>query len=219
MFECGGLTIRAPYGAVGHGGLYHSQSPEAYFAHTPGLKVVMPRSPAQAKGLLLACIRDPNPCLFFEPKALYRAAVEEVPVGDYETPLGVAEVVRAGSDVTLIGYGAQVHVLLAAADAAAATLGVSCEVLDLRTVHPWDVEAVVASVARTGRAIVSHEAPVTGGWGAEVAAVLQERCFLSLEAPVGRVCGYDTPFPLAWEKFYVPDARKVLEAVKGVMAY
>jgi deoxyxylulose-5-phosphate synthase len=130
----------------------------------------MPRSPAQAKGLLLACIRDPNPCLFFEPKALYRAAVEEVPVGDYETPLGMAEVVRAGSDVTLIGYGAQVHVLLAAADAAAATLGVSCEVLDLRTVHPWDVEAVVASVARTGRAIVSHEAPVTGGWGAEVAA-------------------------------------------------
>jgi len=216
---CGGLTFRAPYGAVGHGALYHSQSPEAYFGHTPGLKVVMPRSPSQAKGLLLACIRDPNPCLFFEPKALYRASVEEVPEGDYTLPLGVAEVVRPGADVTAIAYGAQVHVLLKAAELAAAQDGTSVEVIDLRTVMPWDVETVVASVARTGRALVSHEAPITGGWGAEVAATLQERCFLSLEAPIQRVCGYDTPFPLAYEKFYVPDALKVLEGIRAVMRY
>ena len=216
---CGGVTFRAPYGAVGHGALYHSQSPEAYFGHTPGLKVVMPRSPAQAKGLLLACVRDPNPCLFFEPKALYRASVEDVPEGDFELPLGVAEVVRHGADVTAIAYGAQVHVLLRAAELAAAQDGISVEVIDLRTVMPWDVETVVASVARTGRALVSHEAPVTGGWGAEVAATIQERCFLNLEAPVARVCGYDTPFPLVYEKYYVPDELKVLEAIRGLVRY
>ena len=118
MFDCGGLTIRAPYGAVGHGGLYHSQSPEAYFAHTPGLKVVVPRSPRQAKGLLLACIRDPDPCIFLEPKALYRASREEVPEGDFTLPLGAAEVVAEGDDITLVGWGAQVGVLLKAAELA-----------------------------------------------------------------------------------------------------
>lgn len=215
---CGGVTFRSPYGAVGHGALYHSQSPEAYFGHTPGLKVVMPRSPAQAKGLLLACIRDPNPCVFFEPKALYRASVEEVPEGDFELPLGVAEVVQQGTDVTLIGYGAQVHVLQRAADLAKEA-GISCEIVDLRTVLPWDRDTVVASVQKTGRAVVSHEAPITGGWGAEVAAVIQERCFLQLEAPVQRVCGYDTPFPLSWERYYVPDAYKVLEGIKAAVRY
>ena len=195
-FNAGGVTFRAPYGAVGHGGLYHSQSPEAYFCGTAGLRVVVPRSPAQAKGLLLASIRDPNPVIFLEPKALYRAAVEDVPEGDWELPLGSAEIVRAGDDVTLIAYGAQVGVCLKAAEEAASSHGVSAEVIDLRTVAPWDVETVVASVSRTGRAIVSHEAPVTGGWGGEVAAKITERAFLSLEAPVARVCGYDTPFPL-----------------------
>ena len=218
QFNVGSLTIRAPYGAVGHGGLYHSQSPEAYFAHTPGLKVVVARSPATAKGLLLACVRDPNPCIFFEPKALYRAAVEDVPEGDYTLPLGKAEVVRSGSDITLVGWGAQTHVLLKAATAAAAD-GVSAEVIDLRTVMPWDVDTVVASVKRTGRAIVSHEAPITAGLGAEIAATIADRAFLSLEAPVARVCGYDTPFPLAFEKLYLPDSLKVLEAIRATLKY
>jgi 2-oxoisovalerate dehydrogenase E1 component beta subunit len=219
QFNVGGLTFRAPYGAVGHGGLYHSQSPEAYFAHTPGLKVVMARSPITAKGLLLSCIRDPNPCVFFEPKALYRAAVEEVPEGDFTIPLGKAEVVRPGKDVTLVGWGAQVHVLNRAAEMAAKQAGVECEVLDLRTILPWDKPAVVASVTKTGRCIVSHEAPLTGGFGAEVAASIQDACFLHLEAPVTRVAGFDTPFPLAFEKQYLPDAFKVLEAIKRVVKY
>ena len=256
QYDCGGLTVRAPYGACcrarlptpaththtrarlypapalsrppprpapagagGHGGHYHSQSPEAYFAHTPGLKVVMPRSPLQAKGLLLSCVADPNPCLFFEPKALYRASVEDVPLGDFRIPLGVAEVVRQGSDVTLVGWGAQVNVLLRAADEAAKQAGVSCEVVDLRTVLPWDEAAVVASVKKTGRCIVSHEAPLTSGFGAEVAAVVQQKCFLHLEAPVARVAGWDTPFSLVHEFAYLPDANRVLEQIKKTLHY
>lgn len=219
QFNVGGLTFRAPYGHVGHGGHYHSQSPEAYFAHTPGLKVVMCRSPAQAKGLLLSCIRDPNPCVFFEPKALYRAAVEEVPEGDYMIPLGQAEVVQEGTDVTLVSWGAQVHVLQKAAAAAQEKAGISCEIIDLRTVLPWDAETVINSVKKTGRCIVSHEAPVTSGFGAEVVATIQEAAFLHLEAPVQRVCGYDTPFPMAHEKLYVPDSLKVVEAIRRVITY
>ena len=218
-FNAGGVTFRAPYGAVGHGGLYHSQSPEAYFAHTPGLVVAMPRSPATAKGLLLACIRDPNPAVFFEPKALYRAAVEEVPEGDYVLPLGAAETVRAGAHATLVGWGAQVHVLLRAAELAQRQAGIDCEVIDLRTILPWDRAHVAASVRRTGRCVVSHEAPLTAGFGAEVAAAVQDDCFLHLEAPVTRVCGMDTPFPLAFEKEYLPDALKVLEAIKRVVKF
>jgi len=214
-FNVGSLCFRSPYGAVGHGGHYHSQSPEAYFAHTPGLKVAIPRSPAQAKGLLLSCIRDPNPTLFFEPKALYRASVEDVPTGDYEIPLGKAEVVRTGSDITLVAYGAQVHVMLRAAERAEKELGISAEVIDLRSILPWDREAVEASVKKTGRCVVSHEAPRTGGFAAEIAAEVTERCFLSLEAPVQRVCGLDTPFPLIFEKWYVPDDKKNFEAIKA----
>lgn len=219
QFNVGGLTFRSPYGAVGHGALYHSQSPEAYFAHTPGLKVVMARSPIQAKGLLLSCIRDPNPCVFFEPKALYRAAVEEVPEGDYEAPLGKAEVLRQGKDATLVAWGAQANVLLKAADLAAQKEGIDCEVIDLRTVLPWDVDTVVESVKKTGRCLVSHEAPITAGFGAEVAATVQERAFLHLEAPIARVAGADTPFPLAFEKFYLPDATKNYEAIKKLVNY
>lgn len=219
QFDVGGLTIRAPYGAVGHGGHYHSQSPEAYFAHTPGLKVVMCRSPAQAKGLLLSCIRDRNPCIFFEPKALYRASVEEVPVGDYTIPLGKAEILMEGSDCTLVGWGAQVHVMLQAAKLAQEKAGISCEVIDLRTILPWDKDAVVNSVKKTGRCVVSHEAPLTGGFGAEVAAAVQEETFLYLEAPVQRVAGYDTPFSLIHEKAYLPDALKVFESIKAAVQY
>jgi len=217
-FDCGGLTIRSPYGAVGHGGHYHSQSPEAYFTHTPGLKVVFARGPAQAKGLLLSCIRDPNPTLFFEPKRLYRAAEDDVPVADYTIPLGEADVVREGSDVTIIGYGAQIHVL-ANACKMAENVGISCELIDLQSVLPWDRETVVNSVCKTGRAVVSHEAPITSGFGAEVAAIIQQHCFLSLEAPVARVCGADTPFPLAHEKYYVPNHLKVFDAIKDVVNY
>lgn len=213
QFNCGKLTFRAPCGAVGHGAHYHSQSPEAYFTHTPGLKVVMPSGPADAKGLLLSSIRDPNPVIFLEPKALYRASVEDVPTGDYTIPLGVARTVRRGSDITLVGWGAQVNVLNKACDLAAKE-GVSCELIDLRTLAPWDREAVSESVSRTGRLLVSHEAPRTSGLGAEICAAIQEDCFLSLESPIERVCGYDTPFPLAFEKHYVPDMYKVLEAIK-----
>lgn len=219
QFSCGGLTIRSPYGAVGHGAHYHSQSPEAYFTHTPGLKVVFPRDPEQAKGLLLACIRDPNPCIFFEPKALYRAAVGEVPTGDYEYELGKAEIMQEGTDVTVIGYGAQMRVLEAACKKAEEEEGISCEIIDLRTVLPWDVDTVVKSVQKTGRVVLSHEAPITSGFAAELSASIQERCFDFLEAPITRVCGYDVPFPLAFEKVYVPDKFKVFEAIKNTAEY
>lgn len=179
----------------------------------------MPRSPAQAKGLLLSCIRDPNPCLFLEPKALYRASVEDVPVADYMLPLGQADIVRAGSDVTLVAYGAQVHVLNKACTMAEEQLGVSCELIDLRTILPWDVATVEASVRKTGRLIVSHEAPQTMGFAAEVAATIQERCFLHLESPIERVCGLDTPFPLIFEKQYLPDHLKVFEAIKRTVDF
>jgi 2-oxoisovalerate dehydrogenase E1 component beta subunit len=218
-FNVGGLTFRSPCGAVGHGGHYHSQSPEAYFAHTPGLKVVMPRSPAQAKGLLLSCIRDQNPCIFFEPKILYRQAVEQVPVGDYEIELGKGEIMREGSDVTIIGYGSHLIQLQKACDRAEKELGVSCELIDLRTILPYDAELIEQSVKKTGRAIVSHEAPLTGGLGAELSSRIQEKCFLHLEAPVQRVCGLDTPFPLVFENEYLPSADKVFESIKFVMEY
>lgn len=214
QFDCGGLTVRTPCGAVGHGALYHSQSPEAYFTHTPGLKVVMPSTPRDAKGLLLASIRCPDPVIFFEPKALYRAAVDEVPDGDFEVELGKARISREGNHVTVVGWGGQMLVLEKACDMAEKE-GISCELIDLRTLQPWDVECVTNSVMKTGRLIVSHEAPVTGGFAAEIASTVQKECFLSLEAPIQRVCGYDTPFPLAFEKQYIPDKFKVFEAIKN----
>lgn len=197
-FDCGSLTFRSPYGAVGHGAHYHSQSPEAYFAHTPGLTVVMPRSPVQAKGLLLSCIRSNDPTLFFEPKALYRVAEENVPLEDYEIPLGVAEVLQEGSDVTLIAYGLQMrHARMAAS--MAQELGISVEIIDLRTILPWDRDTVIESVKKTGKCIVTHEAPITCGFGSELTSKIQEEAFDYLEAPIRRVAGYDTPFPLVFE--------------------
>eukprot|EP00056_Hartaetosiga_gracilis_P021582 m.24945 g.24945 ORF g.24945 m.24945 type:complete len:361 (-) comp9153_c0_seq1:141-1223(-) len=219
QFDCAKLTIRAPYGCVGHGGLYHSQSPEAYFAHTPGMKVVIPRSPSQAKGLLLACVNDPNPTLFLEPKYMYRSASEEVPIDFYELPLGSAEVVREGSDVTVVGYGSQFHILRAACDMAQEQLGVNCELIDLRTILPWDEETVINSVKKTGRLVIAHEAPLTGGFAAEVAATIQEKAFLYLEAPVQRVCGYDMPFPMIYEPFYTPDKFRCFEAIKNTINF
>ena len=217
-FDVGKLTIRAPYGGGIAGGLYHSQSPEAYFAHTPGLKIVIPRNPYQAKGLLLASIRDDNPVLFFEPKRLYRASVGEVPIEDYQLPIGKAEVLQTGNDITLLAWGAQMEVLQKAADLAAND-GVSCEVIDLRSILPWDVETIANSVIKTGRLLVTQEAPLTAGFASEIAATIQQECFLHLESPIERVCGLDTPYPLALEKEYVADHLKIYEAIKRSVNY
>ena len=218
MFDCGGLTIRAPCGAVGHGGHYHSQSPEAFFLHSPGLKVVMPSGPRDAKGLLLSSIKDDNPVVFFEPKIMYRTSVEEVPDGNFTVPLGEARVVREGKDITLVGWGSQVGVLRQAADQVDQE-GISCEVIDMRTILPWDVETVANSVTKTGRLLVSHEAPLTGGVGAEIVSTISKECFLSLESPPTRVCGADTPFPLVWEPFYLPRQGRVVHEIKEALNF
>ncbi|QYJ69621.1 alpha-ketoacid dehydrogenase subunit beta [Shewanella sp. FJAT-51649] len=213
-FNVGSLVFRTPYGGGIAGGHYHSQSPEAYFTQTPGLKVVVPRNPEQAKGLLLASIRDKNPVVFFEPKRLYRASVGEVPAGDYEIELGKAEVVREGKDITLVAWGAQMEIIEKAADMASKE-GISCEIIDLRTLAPWDVDTVADSVKKTGRLLINHEAPLTGGFAGEIAATIQQECFLYLESPISRVCGLDTPYPLVHEKEYMPDALKTFEAIKA----
>jgi 2-oxoisovalerate dehydrogenase E1 component beta subunit len=207
------IVIRAPVGGGIKGGLYHSQSPEAYFAHTAGLVVVTPSTPADAKGLLLAALEVPDPVLFLEPKRLYRTAREEVPDGAYEIPLGRAKVVREGSDVSVLTYGSMTPTCLEAAEAAEA----SVEVLDLRTLVPLDVDAVLASVRKTGRCVIVHEAPRTCGYGAELAALVAERALGSLLAPIARVAGFDTPFPYTLEHVYLPDARRVSGAIAHVM--
>jgi 2-oxoisovalerate dehydrogenase E1 component beta subunit len=212
------LVIRSPYGGGIRGGHYHSQSPEAHFIHTAGLKVVVPATPGDAKGLLLSAIRDPDPVLFFEPKRVYRAAKGEVPEGDYTVPLGEARVTRAGHQVTLIAWGSMWHEADQAAREAEAE-GIDAEVLDLRSLQPLDVQAVTRSVTKTGRAVVVHEAPRTCGFGAELAALIQERCFLHLEAPVMRVTGYDTPFPYTLENEYLPRAPRILKALREVVSY
>ena len=212
-FNVGKLTIRTPYGGGIAGGLYHSQSPEAYFAHTPGLKLVVPRNPYQAKGLLLASIRDDNPVIFFEPKRLYRASVGEVPEEDYQLPIGKAEVMQTGTDITLLAWGAQLEYVEKAAEMAAKD-GISCEMVDLRSILPWDVETVANSVTKTGRLLISQEAPITAGFASEIAATIQKECFLHLESPIARVCGLDTPYPLSLEKEYMADTLKIYEAIK-----
>jgi pyruvate dehydrogenase E1 component beta subunit len=206
------VVIRAPYGGGVKGGHYHSQSPEALFIHTAGLKVVVPSTPYDAKGLLLSALRQEDPVLFFEPKRLYRAAKGEVPEGDYTVPLESAAVRREGTDVTVVTWGAMVPESLEAAEAAARA-GISCEVLDLRTLWPVDITTLETSARKTGRVVVVHEAARTCGFGAEVAALLQERCFVHLEAPVKRVTGWDTPFPYALESEYLPLAPRILAGV------
>ncbi|WP_445778037.1 alpha-ketoacid dehydrogenase subunit beta [Shewanella sp.] len=218
QFDVGGLTFRTPYGGGIAGGHYHSQSPEAYFTQTPGLKVVVPRNPEQAKGLLLAAIRDPNPVIFFEPKRLYRASVGEVPAGDYQIELGKAQVVKQGRDITVLAWGAQMEIVEKACERAEKE-GISCEIIDLRTLAPWDVDTVAKSVTKTGRLLINHEAPLTGGFAGEIAATIQQECFLSLESPISRVCGLDTPYPLIHEKEYIPDELKTFEAIKASVAF
>ena len=218
QFSCGTLTIRTPYGGGIAGGLYHSQSPEAFFAHIPGMKVVIPRNPYQAKGLLLESIRDDNPVLFMEPKRLYRASLGEVPEDDYQLPLGKADIVKEGSDITLLAWGAQVEIIEKAA-AMAQEQGISCEVIDLASILPWDVETICSSVEKTGRLLSNHEAPLTAGFASEITASVQEKCFLHLESPICRVCGLDTPYPLAHEKEYMPDHLKTFEAIKRTVNF
>ncbi|HZU83202.1 MAG TPA: alpha-ketoacid dehydrogenase subunit beta [Polyangiaceae bacterium] len=212
------VVVRAPVGGGIRGGIYHSQSPESLFIHVAGLKVVCPSNPYDAKGLLLASIRDPDPVLFFEPKRIYRAARGEVPEGDYLVPLGKAAVVREGGDVTVIAWGAMLYEAIAAADEASKQ-GIECEILDLRTLWPVDVESITASVEKTGRVVVVHEAPKTCGFGAELVALVNEKAFLSLEAPPARVCGFDTPFPYALEMDYLPLAGRILPAIVDVAKY
>jgi 2-oxoisovalerate dehydrogenase E1 component beta subunit len=212
------LVIRTPVGGGIRGGHYHSQSPEALFIHVAGLKVVCPSNPYDAKGLLLASIRDPDPVLFFEPKRIYRAAKGEVPEGEYLVELGKAKVVRPGKHVTVIAWGAMLYEALAAAEDAEKQ-GVECEVLDLRTLWPVDIDAIVASVEKTGRVVVVHEAPKTCGFGAELIALINEKAFLHLEAPPVRVTGFDTPFPYTLEMDYLPLAHRILPAVLATAKY
>jgi 2-oxoisovalerate dehydrogenase E1 component beta subunit len=212
------VVVRAPTGGGIKGGHYHSQSPEAYFVHTAGLKVVIPSTPADGKGLLISAMRDPDPVIFLEPKALYRTVKGEVPEGDYTVSLGKARIVREGTDVSVVTYGAMVPVAERTA-AEAEKEGISVEVIDLRTLWPLDEETVVGSVGKTGRAVVLHEAPRTCGFGAELAALIQEKAFLHLKSPIGRVTGFDTPFPYAMEKLYLPDARRTLDAVRGAVNF
>ena len=213
------LVIRTPYGGGIHGGHYHSQSPEAQFLHTPGLKVVVVSSPYDAKGLLSSAIRSQDPVLFLEPKRIYRSLKEEVPLEEYTIPLGVASVDIIGTDITLIGWGAQNQQNKEAAAILKEQHGISVEVLNLRTLNPLDINAIIASVQKTGRCVVSHEAPQTQGFGAEIATQIMERCFLFLEAPVTRCCGLDTPFPNTFEKEYLPDAGRVVAAVLNTVRY
>lgn len=212
------LVIRTPVGGGIRGGLYHSQSPESLFIHVSGLKVVCPATAYDAKGLLLASLRDPDPVLFFEPKRIYRAAKGEVPEGDYEVPLGKANVVRPGNAVTVVAWGAMLYEALSAAEQAAAE-GVEAEVIDLRTLWPLDIDTLVESVKKTGRIVVVHEAPKTCGFGAEILSLVSERAFLHLEAPPARVTGYDTPFPYTLEMEYLPLAARILPVLLETARY
>jgi pyruvate dehydrogenase E1 component beta subunit len=215
------ITIRAPSGGGIKGGHYHSQSPEAYFIHTPGLKVVMPSNPYDAKGLLLTSLRGEDPVIFFEPKRVYRAARGEVPEGDYTVPLGQAKIVHApegGAAATVVSWGAMVHEALEAAQLLQGA-GIAVEVIDLRTLWPLDIDTVLDSVRRTGRAVVVHEAPRTCGFGAEVVAQIQERAFTYLQAPLARVTGLDTPFPYTLELEYLPLAPRIVRAVRDTTTF
>ena len=212
------VVIRTPYGAGVKGGHYHSQSPEAYFVHTAGLVTVIPSNPRDAKGLLKAAIRSDDPVIFLEPKRLYRSVKEELPEEDYEVPLGVARIAREGSDVTMLCYGAMVPPCLEAAELQARA-GTEVEVIDLRTLWPLDIDAVIASVKKTGRVVIVHEAPRACGYGAELAAQISERAIDSLLAPIVRVTGADTPVPYALEAHYLPDVARISRGLERVLKF
>ena len=211
------LVLRTPSCGGIHALEHHSESEEAIFVHTPGLKVVIPSTPFDAKGLLIASIRDPDPVIFMEPKRIYRAFKQEVPEEDYYIPLGKAAVVQGGSNVTLIAWGAMVRECQKAS-IEAQKLGISCEIIDLRTISPWDKETIIKSVQKTGRAVIAHEAPHTLGMGAEISASIHENLFHSLKAPVERVTGFDTIMPLLkGEDLYLVDQFRILQGIKKVM--
>jgi 2-oxoisovalerate dehydrogenase E1 component beta subunit len=223
------ITIRSPYGGGIFGGQTHSQSVEALFTHVSGMTVIIPSNPYDAKGLLISAIEDDDPVLFLEPKRIYNGPFDghhdrpvlpwskhpasEVPEGHYTVPLGKAATLREGSDLTILAYGTMVHVVLAAAEEA----GVDADILDLRTIWPVDIDAIVASVKKTGRCVIVHEATRTSGFGAELSALVQERCFYHLEAPIARVAGWDTPYPHAFEWEYFPGPARVVEALRRTM--
>ncbi len=213
------LVIRVPYGGGIHAPEHHSESPEAILAHTPGIKVVIPSTPSEAKGLLLASIRDLDPVIFLEPKRIYRAIREEVQEGAYTIPLGKARLVQEGRDVTVIAWGAMVREVLNAAEELKGDK-IDMEIIDLRTISPMDVDAIITSIRKTGRAVVVHEAPKTCGLGAEIIALINEKAFLSLQAPIERVTGFDIPMPLLKsEHYYLPNPKRVVAAVKKVMSF
>ncbi len=213
------LVVRAPYGGGIHAPEHHSESPEAYYAHTPGLKVVIPSSAYDAKGLLIAAIRDPDPVIFLEPKKIYRAFREDVPEGDYTVPLGKARVVKEGADLTIVSWGYMAHVSLQAAEEAQDE-GIQAEVIDLRTLVPLDIETVIRSVEKTGRCVIAQESPPTCSFGAELMALINDKAFLYLQAPPVRVSAFDTAIPLyRLEDPYVPDAGKVLRGIQRVMQF
>ena len=223
------ITVRTPVGGGIFGGQTHSQSPEAIFAHVTGLKTVMPSNPYDAKGLLISAIEDDDPVIFLEPKRLYNGPFDgrhgqplvpwsrhpagEVPEDYYTVPLGKAAVAREGADVTVLCYGTMVHVCLTAA----AETGIDAEVIDLRSIVPLDIDTLVASVSKTGRCLIVHEASRFGGFGAELSALMQERCFFHLKAPIERVTGWDTPYPHAFEWDYFPGPDRVGAGLRKVM--
>jgi 2-oxoisovalerate dehydrogenase E1 component beta subunit len=224
------MVIRSPYGGGIFGGQTHSQSPESLFTHIAGLKTVIPSTPYDAKGLLIAAIEDPDPVLFFEPKRLYNGPFDghhdkpvspwakhpasDVPEGHYAIALGKAAVIREGADLTVLAYGTMVHVALAAVE----ENGIDAEVIDLRSLVPLDIDTIEESVKKTGRCLVVHEAPRNTGFGAELVSLVQERCFYHLEAPVERVTGWDTPYPHAYEWAYFPGPKRMKKALEKVMA-
>jgi pyruvate dehydrogenase E1 component beta subunit len=213
------LVIRVPYGGGIHAPEHHSDSPEAILAHIPGIKVVIPSTPYEAKGLLLSSIRDPDPVIFMEPKRIYRAIREEVPENDYTIPLGKARMVQEGKDVTIIAWGAMVREVVNAAEQLKEDK-IDVEIIDLRTISPMDVETVMTSIRKTGRGVVVHEAPKTCGLGAEIIALVNEKALLSLQAPIERVTGFDTPVPLMkTEHYYLPNPKRIVMAVKKVMSF
>jgi pyruvate dehydrogenase E1 component beta subunit len=211
------LTIRMPYGGGVRAPELHDDSPETYYVHTPGVKVALPSTPADAKGLLAAAIRDPDPVVVLEPKLIYRTARGEVPEGEHVVPLGKARVAREGTDVTLVAYGAMVPLAERAADALDGEI--SCEVLDLRSLKPLDEDALLASVSKTGRAVIVQEAPRVVGFAAEIAAILAEKAIFDLQGPVLRVTGYDVPYPY-WqiEDAYMPSVERVADAARRLLA-
>ena len=219
-FSCP-IVVRAPFGGGVHGGLYHSQSVEAFYAHVPGLKVVIPSTPEDAKGLLKAAIRDPDPVMFFEHKKAYRLIKGEVPDGDFVTPIGTAAVRREGTNLTCVAWGLMAHNCLEAAEAVA-TEGISVEVIDLRTLQPLDRETILHSVEKTARAMVVHEDNLTGGFGGEVAAIIADQGFEYLDAPVTRVAGPDVPampFNHPQEEAFLPNPEKIAAAMRRLAAY